>query len=202
MALNTSVSKVVARRYAKALIDLAVEKKKLPKIEKDLESLLSAIQTSSDFQMLMQSKAVSNKQKLAAVEAIAKKAKWQAEVINFLKVIAQNGRLAGLAVIVEAAYDLMAEGRNEVKADIVTANPVTQTQVKKLQGELSKATGKNIIVQAQVDEKLLGGMQVTIGSVLVDSSIAGRLSRLKTALGKRTEMQVNDNVKDLNKKEA
>lgn len=204
MALSTSVSKIVARRYAKALIDLAIEKKKLPKIEKDLDSLNEMLSSSEDFVMMVESSAIKSTQKIDAIAALGKKAKFQDETVNFLKILAGNGRLPGLGMVLSVTQEMLAENRNEMTAEICSASALTAAQSKKLQASLSDATGKNVVLEAKTDDALMGGMQITLGSVRVDASLAGRLDRLKVELSKRVTSEDNDNqnIENLNKKEA
>ncbi len=203
MNLAGTVSQAVAKRYAIALISLAEENKKLPKIEKDLVSLAEVIRESADLSQTIKNQSVSRVQKESVLIDLASKMKLQKETQNFLGVIARNGRASGLLAIINAAEKELADRRGEMTADVITATALTQAQAKALSKELSGATGKIVSVNAMIDETIMGGMIVTVGSRRVDASVAGRLDRLKETMRARVDISTNDNVEKLNdKKEA
>ena len=168
-----------------------------------MASLKTMLSESEDFAFFITADSISSKRQQAVLAEVAKKAKFQTITLNYLNVLSHNGRLSSLAYMITAVEALLAGERNEAVAKVETANALTAAQHKDLVKALSEATGYNIILDACVDESLLGGLVVTIGSKRIDNSVAGRLDRLKANMSKRTLNNINDNVKTLNeKKEA
>ncbi|HCQ71677.1 MAG: ATP synthase F1 subunit delta [Alphaproteobacteria bacterium] len=194
------VSSALTQRYASALIELAKENKALPKVEADLASLKTMLSESEDFAFFIAADSISAKRQQAVLADLAKKAKFQTITLNYLNVLAGNGRLSLLSHMIKAVEKMLAAERNEAVAKVETANALTAAQQKELAKALSDATGQNIILDARVDESLIGGLVVTIGSKRIDDSVSGRLDRLKTTMSKRTLNNTNDNVETLNKK--
>lgn len=200
MAQSGMVSSALTQRYASALIELAKENKALPKVEADLASLKTMLSESEDFAFFIAADSISAKRQQAVLADLAKKAKFQTITLNYLNVLAGNGRLSLLSHMIKAVEKMLAAERNEAVAKVETANALTAAQQKELAKALSEATGQNIILDARVDESLIGGLVVTIGSKRIDDSVSGRLDRLKTTMSKRTLNNTNDNVETLNKK--
>lgn len=173
----------VATRYASSLLDVAAEKKKVETIEKDINDLALMINESGDLRRMLGNPLISKKQKMDVVGAIAKQGKLDKITTNFLFVLVDNGRLDALADVVVAFGHELTKRRGEVEASIQTASALSAGQTKALQKELSKTLGSNVTLNVSVDKDLLGGMVVTVGSVMVDDSVRSKITRLGRAMG-------------------
>ena len=202
MTSGRTILSPVSKRYALALVDLATEGKLLPKVEKDLDTLEGLFAGSAEFMDFIASPSVGKGEQLAVVNDIAKKVKLQKITANFLGVVIQNGRLSELKAFVSAAKAEISKRRGEMNVDVVSAHVLSAGQQSALKAEIADATGKDILLNAVVNEDLIGGMVLTVGSTRIDSSVSGRLSRLKKAMGTHVEVNVNDNQNNLVKKEA
>lgn len=200
MAQSGTVSSALTARYAIALIELAQENKILPKVEADLAALQALLAESEDFSFFIKADSINTKRQQAVLADLAKTAKFQPITLNFLNVLSANGRLAVLPAMIKAVYKELAAQRNEVAASVETANVLSAAQQKELKKALADATGANIVLDARVNEDLIGGMVLTVGSRRIDDSVAGRLERLKTVMSRRTLHTMNDNIETLNKK--
>ena len=74
---------------------------------------------------------------------------------------------------------LVAEARGEVTAEVVSAAPLTQEQERRLTETLAQKSGKTVKLDARVDDTLIGGMIVKLGSQMIDSSIRSKLASLQ-----------------------
>lgn len=173
---------VLGSRYASSLIEVAAQSGALAAIEKDLISLQNSLDDSKELQFLLNSPVYSKDMQMKAVQEIARKAGFHQLSINFLGVLAMNGRLAILPAILSAFFREMERRNGIVEAKVVSAFPLTESQQKNLMENLSKSTGKSIKLDLQIDKSLLGGLVVTVGSRMVDDSIKTRLNQLKQAM--------------------
>jgi len=187
-------SSAVSIRYAAALIDLAYGSKGIEKVEKDIRDLDAMVQSSADLRTLLHSPLISEKDQAAAMEAIAKRAKFQELTRNFLGQLVKNGRLNALEGIAQAFYKELAKRRGEVNAQVVTATELSAKQTKELQAVISKSVGSQVSVDVKVDPAIMGGMIVTLGSYRVDDSIARKLERLRVRMGKQANQ---NNLKEV-----
>jgi F-type H+-transporting ATPase subunit delta len=177
-----SISRGIAARYATALFDLAKESKKLKALEDDVASLSSALADSADLNAVIASPVVSREEHGAVVSAISKKAKFSPITANTLALLAQNRRLFVLPQLVDALNAMLAEERGEVTADVTSAKALTKTQSDKLAKTLSAQFGKDVTINAIVDESIIGGLIVKVGSKMIDTSIASKLASLQNVM--------------------
>ena len=190
MTTAPHASSIVATRYATALIDLAEGEKALEKIEKDLKALGGMIESSQDLQSAIRSPLIGREQQGGAMTALAQKAGFQALTQNFLGVLVQNGRLYALEAVLRAAGAEFSKRRGEISAQVQTASDLSEAQKKDLQSAISKALGSDVSLEVTVDPDILGGMIVTLGSRMIDDSVSRKLARLRAAMSK----QANENV--------
>jgi F-type H+-transporting ATPase subunit delta len=178
---NSEISGV-AERYARALFDLALEEKALDAVEKDLGSIEAIMDESEDFMRLVRSPVFTADEQLAAVSALLEKAGLSGIVGNFVRVIANNRRLFSLPGIIQAFRNIVTTHRGEQVAEVTSAQPLTDANLKALKKSLKDALGKDVAIDAKVDADILGGLVVKVGSQMVDSSVRTKLNSLKIAL--------------------
>lgn len=173
---------ILATRYATSLIEVATQSGAIDSIEKDMVSLWKALSESAELNSLIGNPVYSKDQQLNAVQEIARKASFHQVTVNFLSVLAQNGRLSALSGILSAFFAEMEKSHNVMEAQVVSAFPLNDSQKQELVEVLSKQTGKTVRLALQIDKSLLGGMVVTVGSRMIDDSLKTRLSQLKLAM--------------------
>ena len=172
----------IASRYAKAVFDLAKEEKSVAKVEADLEALTALLNESADFNDLIQSPVYSRDQQAASVAAIAKKMGLTQVMTNVLGLMAAKRRLFVLPQLVAALRAAIAADKGEVTADVTSAKALTKTQSDKLAKTLAARFGKDVKINAAVDESLIGGLVVKVGSKMIDTSLRSKLNSLQTAM--------------------
>lgn len=172
----------LAGRYAVALFELAREANAIDTAEQSLVRVRDAVAQSPDFRRLTTSPLVSREQAERAVEATAGPIGIDSTTRNFLGVLARNRRLGELPRIVRAFRTLAARHRGEVTAEVTSAHPLDEGQVDALRRQLRQRVGRDVSVDLAVDPELLGGLQVRIGSQLIDNSIRTRLNTLANAM--------------------
>ena len=182
MSETASTSLGIASRYATAVFELAKEAKKLVAVENDVATLTAALKDSADFRELISSPVYSRDQQVAAMGAIAAKMGLGDVFTGTLGLMAQKRRLFVLPQLVAAVAALIAVEKGEITADVTAAKKLTAAQETKLAAVLSKTVGKDVKIQASVDESLIGGLVIKLGSKMIDTSIASKLSNLQNAM--------------------
>ncbi|MEM9879145.1 MAG: F0F1 ATP synthase subunit delta [Pseudomonadota bacterium] len=172
----------LAGRYATALFELARDASAIDVVAGELSALKAEIAEGGDLALLVQSPRIGKAEKLAAVKAIAQSANLSALTANFLGTLAQNGRLAVLAQTADAFQTLLAHHRGEISADVRAAHALTDRQQDALKAKLRAVVGRDVAVNVTVDETLLGGLVVKVGSKMIDSSLKTKLDRLEVAM--------------------
>ncbi len=177
-----SISTGIAARYATAIFELAREDKNLKVLEGDIDALDGALNDSNDFGALINSPIYTRDQQGAAIAALAKKMKLSPTVTNSLRLMASKRRLFVLPQLVQGLRDLLAEEKGEVTAEVTAAKALTKAQQDKLAKSLKATVGKDVKINLAVDESLIGGLVVKVGSKMIDTSIASKLSNLQNAM--------------------
>ncbi|MEP0519488.1 MAG: F0F1 ATP synthase subunit delta [Hyphomicrobiales bacterium] len=172
----------VAGRYATALFELGVEAKSLDQIEKDLGAFNKMLDSSDDLQRLVKSPVFSADDQLASLTKLFDKAKFSGPAANLIKIAAQNRRLFAVPNMISAFNQLLSQHRGEVAADVVSAQPLEDTQMDDLKKALKKSLGKDVALNVRVDPSILGGLIVKVGSKMIDTSLRTKLNSLKIAL--------------------
>jgi F-type H+-transporting ATPase subunit delta len=175
-------SSSVAGRYASALFDLAQEQRQIPDVEASLVNFQTLLDESEDLRRLVRSPVISAAEQTKALGAILDKAQIAGLGGNFLRLIARNRRLFAAPDMIKSFRALAAKARGEVSADVTSALPLTDSQISALKDTLRASAGKDVVINAKVDPALLGGLVVKIGSRMIDSSLATKLSSLKARM--------------------
>ena len=128
MSDTASISSGVAARYATALFELARDAKKLPTVEKDLDSFASTLAESQSLQDLVSSPVYSRADAVNAIAALAKKMKLSPMVANTLGLMAQKRRLFVVPAFINAVKAMIAEEKGEVTAEVTAAKSLTAAQ--------------------------------------------------------------------------
>lgn len=182
MAAEASVVSNIAARYATALFDLAREQGALDAVASDLDAVRRMLDESADLRRVVRSPTLSREQQKQAIAAVLQQAGSGPLVRNFVGLAAQNRRLFALRDMAVAFRRLLARHRGEVVAQVTSAHPLNARQVAALKAELSAAMKTEVDLQAKVDESILGGLVVRVGSRMVDSSLRTKLQNLKFAM--------------------
>ncbi len=171
-----------ARRYASALFDLAQDKGELANVHKDFLDFAALPQQSKDLRILLESPVFSADEKVAGLSEIMKKAGYSSLLASFVGVMARNGRSQDILGAQVAFDELYAKQRGVKRAVVRTAKEMTGAERQRIESILAKAVGGEVELSSEVDASLIGGIQLRIGSQLVDASLAAKLDRMNTAM--------------------
>jgi len=177
-----SISIGIAQRYATAVFGLAKESKDLKGLEADVDAVEAALATSDDLREVISSPIYSREQQSAAMAAVAKKMALTVTMTNTLALLAAKRRLFVLPHLVATLRDRIADEKGEMTADVMSAKALTKTQADKLAKTLKAQVGKTVKIKATVDESLIGGLVVKVGSKMIDTSIRSKLSALQNTM--------------------
>ena len=182
MAEPQSISKGIAQRYATALFELAKESKDLAALESDTDAIAAALNDSADLGAFLTSPIYSREDQEKAIGAVGEAMNLSPNVVNTLRLMAQKRRLFVLPALVRSLNELIAAEKGEVTADVTSATKLTAAQEKKLAATLKKSVGKDIKINLAVDESLIGGLVVRVGSQMIDTSIRSKLAALQNTM--------------------
>ena len=182
MSEPASISSGIAARYATAVFDLSNVAKGVKALESDLNALSAALDGSADLSALITSPLYSRDQQGSAIGAVARKMKLSKTMTNTLALMASKRRLFVVPQMIVALRALIADQKGEVTADVVSAKALTKAQSDKLATTLKASVGSDVIINASVDESLIGGLVVKVGSKMIDTSVKSKLNALQNTM--------------------
>ncbi|MBI1417789.1 MAG: F0F1 ATP synthase subunit delta [Limimaricola sp.] len=182
MSEPASISTGIAARYASAVFDLASDDKALDGLEKDVDALDAALGSSADLRALISSPLYSREEQASAMAAISEKMGLAATTGNLLGLLAEKRRLYVLPQLLAELRGMLAEAKGEVTAEVISARPLNKVQSEKLAKTLTAQVGKTVKLTTSVDESLIGGLIVKVGSKMIDTSISSKLGALQNTM--------------------
>jgi len=179
---DAAIASGVSGRYATALFELAKEQGALDAVESDLSSLSDALDASDDLRAMISSPIYSRGEQGRAIAAVAGQMGLGRLVGNVLGLMAAKGRLYVAPGLIRDFTALLAAERGEIAAEVASAVPLSDAQTDALKEKIRAAVGKDVSLTVNVDESLLGGLVVKVGSRMIDTSIRSKLASLQTVM--------------------
>lgn len=171
-----------AARYAQAVFDLAKETKALDAVEQDFAKFASAWKESADLRAAARSPLIEPETKAQALTAVADKLGLSDLGRKLIGVAAQNRRAAELPGIFAAYRTLVARERGARQVEIISARPLGAAEKAAIVEGLGAQLGAKVEAETSVDESLIGGFVVRVGSRQFDASVKAKLDALRLAL--------------------
>ena len=166
--------------YAKALFAAAKERGRLLEVRGDFGDLAEAVEVSADLRNLLRNPQIAARAKKAAIDAVFADA--DDAFRNFLKLLAEKGRLAEVGEIRREFERLVAEEERVLEVELTTARELSDAEAAEIVEQIAQASGRRIEASRTVDPSLIGGIVLQAGSFRVDASVRGRLDSLRQDL--------------------
>jgi F-type H+-transporting ATPase subunit delta len=175
---------VVARTYARALFDAAKEQGKLDEIREELDTFVATIREVPELQALIRNPQLDPPAKAEALAAVLQSAD---EILrNFARLVAEKGRAPMLEEIAREYNALVAAEERILNVELTTAFELSDGEANAIIKQIEEASGQRVEAERTVDPDLIGGVVLKAGSLEVDSSVRGRLERLRRELAGAT----------------
>lgn len=175
-------SSSIGRRYARALIELADEKKKTAQVEKDLASFAELWDASEELRDVFSNPAFGMEERKGVLDAIAKKASIDPLLLNTLRIMSDRGRLWALPDVATAFQEMAEEREGRVRVEVTTAAAMNDAYFAELQKTLETATNRKVVLVKKQDSSLIGGVVTRMGDLVFDGSLRSLLTELEEEL--------------------
>ena len=182
MSTNKSFSSETASRYALALYELAKENSELDAVEKNVNDILVIYNTSQDFKNFIKNPTQSQSIQLEIINKISNQMNLSKITINFLSVLVNKRRIFFINKIFLNFLNLSSKKKGEVSASLTSSKNLTKDELEKLKINLSQTMGMSIALDYKIDENLIGGLKMQIGSLMIDTSIKNKLNKYKQTM--------------------
>jgi len=175
---------VVARTYARALFEAARERGRIDEVREELASFLDAVEEVPELRAVILNPELDPPQKAAALEAVLAEAD---ELLrNFVRLVSEKGRAPMLDEIGREYELLVAAEEKILSVELTTAYELSDDEAAAIVKQIEDASGRRVEAERTVDPGLIGGLVLKAGSLEVDSSVRGRLDRLRRELAHAT----------------
>lgn len=174
--------RIIAKRYAKALVQLAEEKKTVDKTRADLAAFVSAVDSLPALQKLFASPVFTPENKKTVIRDLAAKMNLDPTTQRFVEHLAETGRIRYVKDMFEAFREILAERTNRAMAKLTTAASISAADLADIKKKLETLTGKQVDIDAQIDASLIGGAKAQIGSTIYDGTIKNQLNKMRSQL--------------------
>ena len=168
----------VARRYATALADVAIERHEERDVQNELDQWAEMIEAHSQLKEVFANPTIVYDHKRKVLEDLIARTRVRETTSSFLRVLLKNQRLSQLRGIVERFGQVLDERGGVVAAHVTTARPIPEDLRNSLHETLAAATGRKVRLSFTTDESIIGGLVARIGSTIFDGSVQSQLDRL------------------------
>lgn len=170
----------VASRYAKSLLEIAIEQKNVDSVLGDMKFLLQTNNETRDFELLVASPIINADKKIEIFEKVFDQ--FEAVSMNFVKLITKNGREEFLPEIARSFEAQVKEYKGIVPITIVTASALDDATRTKIVAKVQETVKGQLEIEEKIDASLIGGFMVRMGDMQIDASIANQFNNLKQRL--------------------
>lgn len=170
----------VASRYAKSLLDLSIEKNVEKEVRNDMQLFADTLRANSELASVVKNPIISLDKKKSILSAVFA-GKLQDITFSFFNIMINKGRAAVLQGAAKEFINQYNIHNNINTVKVVSAAPLTDASKADIVEKVKAVLGGEVILKADVDENLIGGIVLTIGDRQYDASIATKLNQLKQA---------------------
>jgi F-type H+-transporting ATPase subunit delta len=172
----------IARRYAKALLEIGVANSSFDALQHELERVAALYAGSAELRTTLENPVFLPSKRKLVLEEIARRLALSKTVRNFLLLLLDRGRIAALPAIVREHRALVDEHAGRVRAKVSSAQPLAPGVEARLKAALERRTGKVVIVERVEEPALLGGVVTQIGDLVFDGSVRTQLQTIRQTL--------------------
>ena len=175
-------NQMIARRYARALLEVAQESSKQQEYGRELDKVLACFTEVPELKLALFNPAISFSERKEVWQEVVKHLGVDEIMNNFLLLLADSNRL-GIIEDIHAAYKEFLDELEGIKRAVVrSVTALDQATIAALTSQLEARTGNKIILEVKEDPSLIGGLIAQVGDLVLDGSIKGELARLKDSL--------------------
>jgi F-type H+-transporting ATPase subunit delta len=172
----------VARRYAKALLELGADAGTLKSVVDQVSAIAEAYEGSAELQAVLDNPLIAHAAKRAILVEVADRAQVSTIVKNTLLLLGDRHRLHALPAIAQLLREMGDLREGVLRAEVITAARLSEDYYTRLQQRLEKMTGKRVVIDRREDPSLIAGVITRIGDVVIDGSLRAQLHEMTNAL--------------------
>ena len=174
-------SKGMAKKYAKALYNVAVQQEDVKEVSNRINYIVNVMKAVPEFSQLLQTHQVSTENKITILKNVLHENVSSLEV-ELVSDILEHNNILILADIAKHFEYLVETDSNLVNMTITSATELSADEVEHIKSNIESQLNKKVDVRTETDKSLIGGIKLRVGNIIVDNSISRRLDMLKNTL--------------------
>jgi len=172
----------VARRYARALFSIGVDRATFEQLGRELGELAQVWAAVPDLRQALENPVFKPTEKRAVLERVLPGVGASAELRKFVLLLLDRRRIALLPAIARAYRELADAHLGRVRALVTSAQPLSPAEADRVRRSLEQRTGKKVLLETAVDPTLIGGLVARVGDLVLDGSVQTQLATLRSRL--------------------
>jgi len=177
MSTNKSFSTETSERYSRALYEVSKESGELKKIEGDVKNFQSFLSNNSEIKNFIQNPTHTIDIQNKVLDLLSEKLSFTKNLKNFFFLLIEKRRIFFVKKIMDSFLKLCSKNRGEVKASLISSKELSPNELENISKELSSSMGSTIKFDYKVDQSLIGGLKLQLGSFMIDTSIKNKLKK-------------------------
>ena len=169
-------SRLSGQRYAQAIFELAVENEQLEQWDQDLR-LAADVLGDDEFALFLKHAEVPLERKIAAIDEVL--SETHPLVRNLVALLINRGGVDAMRDVQEGYSHLLDERLGRQRVEVTTAVPLEEAELERITNFVAQLVGREVVLSAQVDDSILGGLIIQIGDRLLDGSTGAALERMR-----------------------
>ena len=182
MSKNKSFSSEISERYALALYGLCKEENKIEEFESKMVSLISLYESSDDLKNFVKNPTYSMSNQINVFNQIATRLNFSKTLKNFISLLIAKKRIFFLDKIVKEFLKTISTKRGELKANLISSKKIENKTILEIEKEISDTIKRSIKLNYKIDESLIGGIILQLGSLMIDTSIKNKLKKYEQSM--------------------
>ncbi|MDR6723247.1 F-type H+-transporting ATPase subunit delta [Paenibacillus amylolyticus] len=177
---------IVAKRYARALFEVALQQQQVLEVEEELRVVVTALAGDADIEKFIVSPNISNEAKQNVLHS-SLDGKVSEPVLRTILLLIERGRVELLEDLLNDYRKIQGESLGIADARVYSTYALNDEEKEAVAREFGGRVNKKIRIENIVDPTLLGGLKVAIGDTIYDGSLAGKLERLEQSFNRRVQ---------------
>ncbi|GFO67438.1 ATP synthase subunit delta [Geomonas limicola] len=174
----------IAKRYAKALVQIGSESGAVDQYNADLGRFSALLTENRELAQVFSNPAYGIESKTEIMKELVSRSQVSPIVSNLLMLLLERGRLVALPLIAESYGAMADELSGVIRPTLTSGLPLDAAQIEEIKATLAKSTGKKVELKVEVDPSLIGGVITKIGGKVFDGSVRTQLARIQDTLQK------------------
>ncbi len=170
----------LARVYAESLFGVAKEKGELDEVQAQLAQFADALEGNRELAVFFFSPSFSSQEKVDGLDKAVEGA--NPEVHNFLELLIEKHRMPAIFRIRRNFDELWKQENDRIEVTVTSAVELDPAVAQEVASAVEKQTGKQVDLTSRVDEKIIGGLVLQVGNMVLDSSIRNNLEKLRQSV--------------------